>query len=41
VTLSKGFWLADTSVTQALWEAVTGENPSGFKLTLLRIALTA
>ncbi len=31
VTLSKGFWLADTTVTQALWEAVMGENPSHFK----------
>jgi formylglycine-generating enzyme required for sulfatase activity len=31
VTLSKGFWLADTTVTQALWEAVMGENPSRFK----------
>jgi len=31
VTLSKGFWIADTTVTEALWEAVMGENPSGFK----------
>jgi formylglycine-generating enzyme required for sulfatase activity len=31
VTLTQGFWLADTTVTQALWEAVMGENPSGFK----------
>jgi formylglycine-generating enzyme required for sulfatase activity len=31
VTLSKGFWVADTTVTQALWEAVMGENPSDFK----------
>ena len=31
VTLSKGFWIADTPVTQALWEAVMGENPSQFK----------
>lgn len=31
VTLSKGFWLAATTVTQALWEAVMGENPSYFK----------
>ena len=23
-----GFWLADTACTQALWRAVTGENPS-------------
>ncbi|MCP4702436.1 MAG: formylglycine-generating enzyme family protein [Gammaproteobacteria bacterium] len=31
VTLSEGFWLFDTPVTQALWEAVTEENPSRFK----------
>jgi formylglycine-generating enzyme required for sulfatase activity len=31
VTLSKGFWIAETAVTQALWEAVMGGNPSRFK----------
>jgi len=31
VTLSKGLWIADTTVRQALWEAVLGENPSEFK----------
>ncbi|MGB5686034.1 MAG: formylglycine-generating enzyme family protein, partial [Candidatus Electrothrix sp.] len=31
VTISTGFWLFDTPVTQALWQAVTGENPSEFK----------
>jgi sulfatase modifying factor 1 len=31
VTLSRGFWLADTACTQALWQAVTGANPSQFK----------
>ena len=31
VTLSKGFWIADTTVTQALWEAVMGETSSRFK----------
>jgi formylglycine-generating enzyme required for sulfatase activity len=31
VTLTQGFWLADTACTQALWTAVTGENPSNFK----------
>lgn len=31
VTLSRGFWLADTACTQALWQAVTGSNPSRFK----------
>jgi formylglycine-generating enzyme required for sulfatase activity len=31
VTLSNGYWIFDTPCTQALWEAVTGENPSKFK----------
>jgi hypothetical protein len=31
VRLSRGFWLADTVCTQALWQAVTGANPSHFK----------
>ncbi|MDD5395255.1 MAG: formylglycine-generating enzyme family protein [Thiothrix sp.] len=31
VTLSKGFWMAETPVTQALWQVVMGENPSNFK----------
>ncbi len=31
VTLSQGFWLADTACTQGLWEAVMGSNPSKFK----------
>ncbi|MEA1934267.1 MAG: formylglycine-generating enzyme family protein [Thermodesulfobacteriota bacterium] len=31
VTLTRGFWLADTTVTQELWQAVMGENPSEFK----------
>lgn len=31
VTLSKGFWLAETTVTQILWQVVMGENPSHFK----------
>jgi formylglycine-generating enzyme required for sulfatase activity len=30
VTLTQGFWLADTPVTQALWGAVMGNNPSRF-----------
>ncbi|WP_419788116.1 formylglycine-generating enzyme family protein [Pseudodesulfovibrio sp.] len=36
VTLSKGFWLADTTCTQELWEAVTGGNPSSFTGDLQR-----
>ncbi len=31
VTLSKGFWIADTPCTQALWQAVLGQNPSSHK----------
>ncbi|MCB1937317.1 MAG: formylglycine-generating enzyme family protein [Nitrosomonas sp.] len=31
VTLTKGFWIADTPVIQALWHAVMGNNPSQFK----------
>jgi len=31
VTLTKGYWLGETSVTQALWTAVIGDNPSHFK----------
>ena len=30
VTLSHGYWLADTACTQALWRAVLGDNPSQF-----------
>jgi formylglycine-generating enzyme required for sulfatase activity len=30
VTISHGFWLADTACSQALWQAVMGENPSRF-----------
>ncbi|MXS84026.1 formylglycine-generating enzyme family protein [Nitrosomonas oligotropha] len=31
VTLTKGFWIADTPVTQVLWQAVMGDNPSRFR----------
>ena len=31
VTLSRGFWLGQTEVTQAQWQAVIGSNPSQFK----------
>ncbi len=27
---TRGFWLAETACTQALWQAVMGDNPSGF-----------
>ncbi len=28
VILTRGFWPAETACTQALWEAVTGKDPS-------------
>src|SRR5688572_1909899 len=31
VTLTQGFWLADTACTQASWLAVMGVNPSHFQ----------
>jgi len=31
VVIQSGFWLFDTPVTQALWQAVMGNNPSHFK----------
>jgi formylglycine-generating enzyme required for sulfatase activity len=31
VTLSQGFWLAETTVTQALWQVVMSKNRSVFK----------
>lgn len=30
VTLTRGYWLAETACTQALWQAVMGENPARF-----------
>ena len=30
VTLTEGFWLAETTVTQALWKVVMGDDPSYF-----------
>ncbi len=31
VTLTQGYWLADTACTQGLWQAVMGENPARFQ----------
>ncbi|MDO4583372.1 MAG: SUMF1/EgtB/PvdO family nonheme iron enzyme [Planctomycetia bacterium] len=31
VRLTKGFWMLETEVTQAMWESVMGDNPSNFK----------
>lgn len=33
VTLTRGFWLADTACTQALWTALMGHNPCQFRHT--------
>ena len=30
VTISQGYWLMDTPVTQQLWELIMGDNPSRF-----------
>ena len=31
VTLSRGFWMLETQVTQEMWTSVMGSNPSKFK----------
>ncbi|MCL2625043.1 MAG: SUMF1/EgtB/PvdO family nonheme iron enzyme, partial [Planctomycetaceae bacterium] len=31
VTLSRGFWMLETPVTQEMWESVMGDNPSDLK----------
>jgi len=31
VTLTRGFWMLETQVTQLMWESVMGSNPSKFK----------
>ena len=31
VTLTRGFWMLETQVTQSMWESVMGNNPSQFK----------
>jgi len=31
VLLTRGYWMAETACTQALWQAVTGGSPSRFK----------
>jgi formylglycine-generating enzyme required for sulfatase activity len=36
VTLTRGFWLADTPCTQAFWKVLMGGNPSEFRDDLLR-----
>ena len=34
VTLTRGFWMGETPVTQGLWSAVMGVNPSEFRSAL-------
>jgi formylglycine-generating enzyme required for sulfatase activity len=34
VTLTRGYWMADTACTQALWQEVMGSNPSRFTADL-------
>ncbi len=34
VTLTRGFWMGETPVTQGLWAAVMGVNPSQFRSAL-------
>ncbi len=34
VTLTKGYWLADSACTQGLWLAIVGVNPAAFKESL-------
>jgi sulfatase modifying factor 1 len=31
VTLTHGFWMLETEVTQPMWESIMGDNPSCFK----------
>jgi formylglycine-generating enzyme required for sulfatase activity len=31
VTITRGFWMADTACTQAMWQTLMGRNPSGFR----------
>ena len=31
VTLTRGFWMLETPVTQSMWKKVTGSNPSNWK----------
>ena len=37
VTLSRGFWMLETEVTQNMWESVMGNNPSEVKGTKLPV----
>jgi len=41
VTISHGFWLGDSEVTQALWQAVAGDNPSHFRSETLPVEMVS
>ncbi|MBL9159485.1 MAG: SUMF1/EgtB/PvdO family nonheme iron enzyme [Verrucomicrobiales bacterium] len=41
VTLTRGFWMAETECTQGQWESVTGENPSEFKGEVLPVEMVS
>jgi len=41
VTLSRGFWMLETEVTQAMWESVMGANPSHFKGAKLPVEMVS
>ena len=39
VTISRGFWLLETEVSQPMWESVMGSNPSNWKGTDLPVEM--
>jgi formylglycine-generating enzyme len=41
VTVSKGFWLADSSCTQTFWMAIMGSNPSAFQGSQLPVEMVS
>jgi len=41
VTLTKGYWLGATEVTQGQWQSVMGSNPSSFKGSNLPVELVS
>jgi|GEM_PF-1028228 len=41
VTLTRGFWMLETEVTQKMWESVMGSNPSHFKGAKLPVEMVS
>ena len=41
VTLTRGFWMLETEVTQAMWESVMGNNPSRFRGAKLPVEMVS